>query len=104
MIHLPASVRRIGNYAFARCNSLTSVTGTENVTSFGKYAFYQCGALEQIAFTSDIIEVGTYCFTDCTLLGGEIHLSSKQKDAFTLYWPTPITGTKITTVFHDEEG
>ena len=44
------SVTRIGDYAFARCNSLTSIVIPEGVTSIGKYAFWYCSSLTSITF------------------------------------------------------
>ena len=44
------SVTRIGDFAFARCNSLTSIVIPEGVTSIGKYAFWYCSSLTSITF------------------------------------------------------
>ena len=46
-------VTAIGNYAFAGCPGLTSVTIPEGVTSIGDYTFWGCGGL-----TSIVVEEG----------------------------------------------
>ena len=48
------SVTRIGDHAFARCNSLTSIVIPEGVTSIGKYAFWYCSSLTSITFQGSI--------------------------------------------------
>ena len=45
---IPNSVTSIGNYAFAWCPSLTSVTIPNSVTSIGNYAFDDCSSLDTI--------------------------------------------------------
>ena len=42
------SVTSIGNDAFYKCSSLTSVTIGNSVTSIGNYAFYYCSSLTSI--------------------------------------------------------
>ena len=42
---IPNSVTSIGNYAFYKCSSLTSVTIPNSVTSIGNNAFYGCSSL-----------------------------------------------------------
>lgn len=44
------SVTRIGDHAFARCSSLTSIVIPEGATSIGKYAFWYCSSLTSITF------------------------------------------------------
>ena len=45
---IPYSVTSIGEGAFSRCSSLTSITIPESVTSIGSSAFYGCQSLESI--------------------------------------------------------
>ena len=47
-VTIPNSVTSIGNYAFDWCNSLTSVTIGNSVTSIGGAAFYGCNGLTSI--------------------------------------------------------
>jgi hypothetical protein len=39
---VPVSVTSIGDYAFADCDSLSSITLHDSITSIGKDAFYGC--------------------------------------------------------------
>ena len=45
---IPDSVTSIGNHAFYKCSSLTSITIPENVTSIGEGVFEGCSSLENI--------------------------------------------------------
>ena len=47
---LPKSLESIGEYAFANCSSLSSITIPSSVTSIGEYAFRYCDALETVTF------------------------------------------------------
>ena len=62
------SVTRIGDYAFARCNSLTSIVIPEGVTSIGKYAFWYCSSLTSITIPDSVTSIGDWAFLNCTLL------------------------------------
>ena len=50
-VTIPDSVTSIGNYAFCECTSLTSVTIPDSVTSIGSCAFYGCGNLTDVYYT-----------------------------------------------------
>ena len=47
-ITIPNSVTSIGEEAFRNCNSLTSITIPNSVTSIGKNAFFGCTNLKSI--------------------------------------------------------
>lgn len=61
----------IGNYAFAYCKSLTSVTIGANVGTIGKQAFRGCVSLESLEFadSSLALTIGDEAFYNCTALG-----------------------------------
>ena len=65
-------VTRIGNYAFADCWYLSSITIPSSVTSIGEYAFYNCKTLTSIEFpeggTSSLTSIGEYAFYNCEAL------------------------------------
>ncbi|MBR6845850.1 MAG: leucine-rich repeat domain-containing protein [Bacteroidaceae bacterium] len=60
------SVTRIGNQAFLRCTSLTSVTIPNSVTSIGYYAFYGCSGLTSVTIPNSVTSIGYYAFYKCS--------------------------------------
>jgi hypothetical protein len=82
----PATVTTIGNYAFAFCDSLTSVTIPTSVTKIGDYAFNYCKSISSIAIPNSVTTVGSYAFAHCdTLLSITIpgSVTSIGNNAFT---------------------
>ncbi|MCD8208368.1 MAG: leucine-rich repeat protein [Bacteroidales bacterium] len=75
-VTIPATVTKIGDYAFYGCTALTSVTFKANtdptltsaLTSLGKGAFMYCTALKQIDLPSSITAFSTYTFYGCSAL------------------------------------
>ena len=63
------SVTSIGNSAFERCSSLTSVTIPNSVTSIGNYAFYGCSSLTSITIPNSVTSIGEGAFRNCEKLG-----------------------------------
>ena len=55
----------IGNFAFAGCYSLTSVTLPENVTSIGLAAFIGCISLTTINIPEGVTSIGDATFLSC---------------------------------------
>ncbi len=62
--NIPNSVTSIGDYAFAYCDSLTSVTIPDSVTSIGEYAFFAC-SLESVTIPDSVTSIGDYAFGYC---------------------------------------
>ena len=64
------SVTSIGDYAFAYCDSLTSVTIPDSVTSIGSSAFSDCTSLTLTSVTipDSVTSIGREAFSDCTSL------------------------------------
>ena len=56
------SVTSIGDYAFAYCESLTSVTIPNSVTSIGDWAFAYCLGLTAVTIGNSVTSIGDYAF------------------------------------------
>ncbi len=79
-IDIPSSVKRIGDYAFYYCTSLTSMTFGENsqLKSIGDYAFYYCTNLQSIDIPSGVTSIGNGAFYGCTSLSEVYNCSSLE--------------------------
>ncbi len=73
-ITIPDSITSIGNYAFKNCTSLTSVTIPDSVTSIGGSAFYNCNSLTSVTIPNSVTSIGKNAFYECT---GELIINSK---------------------------
>lgn len=58
----------IGDYAFAYCYNLTSVSIPNNITSIGAYAFYNCFNLTNISIPANVTSIGDGAFYYCSSL------------------------------------
>jgi len=58
----------IDNWAFNRCESLTSVTIPNSVTSITNYAFTDCSSLASITIPSSVTTIGSGTFGACPSL------------------------------------
>ena len=65
---IPDSVTSIGNTAFERCTSLTSVTIGNGVTSIGSGVFQYCSGLTSVTIPDSVTSIGTHVFNGCTSL------------------------------------
>ena len=61
-------VTSIGDYAFANCTALESVTFSGDVGSIGTDAFGYCTELENVTFSGDVGSIWVDAFWDCTAL------------------------------------
>jgi hypothetical protein len=61
-------VTSIGDWAFERCTSLTSITIGNGVTSIGIGTFYYCNSLTSITIPDSVISIGELAFGRCTSL------------------------------------
>ena len=60
------SVTSIGNWAFAECSGLTSVTIPNGVKSIGNNAFYCCSGLTSVTIPNSVTSIGDYAFDECS--------------------------------------
>ena len=67
-ITIPDSVTTIGNNAFQGCSSLTSVTIGNNVTEIGFSAFNTCTSLTSVTIPDSVTTIGGSAFNSCTSL------------------------------------
>ena len=56
----------IGEYAFAYCSGLTSLTLPVGITSIGEFAFYGCSGLTSLTLPAGITSIGEYAFSRCS--------------------------------------
>ena len=66
-IIIPEGVTRIGNAAFAGCNSLTSITIPNSVTSIGDSAFSCCFYLKSVKMGNGVKSMGKDIFRGCKI-------------------------------------
>ena len=62
---VPQGIASIGDYAFYRCQGLTSIILPDSVTSIGKYTFYECENLANISVPNSVNAIGSYAFYGC---------------------------------------
>ena len=68
VITFDGDVTTIGNYAFAWCDSLTSVTIGNSITTIGEGAFYGCCSLTSVNIPDSVTTIGDQAFYDCRSL------------------------------------
>ena len=65
-VTIPDGVTSIGNSAFLECHNLTSVDIPDSVTSIGGFAFYYCTGLTSVDIPGSVTSIGNFAFYDCT--------------------------------------
>ncbi len=60
------SVTSIGEWAFADCSGLTSVTIPNSVTSISNNAFFDCSGLTSVTIPNSVTSIGNGAFKDCS--------------------------------------
>ena len=65
---IPSSVTSIGEWAFFKCSSLTSITIPDSVTSIGELAFGGCSSLTSIIIPDSVTSIGYEAFAYCSAL------------------------------------
>jgi hypothetical protein len=67
-INLPAGLASIGYGAFSGCTSLTTVSLPEGLTSIGRFAFDGCSKLASISLPTSLTSIGDVAFQNCSSL------------------------------------
>ncbi|MDY5301162.1 MAG: leucine-rich repeat protein [Prevotella sp.] len=65
---IPNSVTTIGDWAFAGCDSLTSINIPNCVTTIGKFAFSHCDSLTSVNIPNSVTTIGDWAFGYCESL------------------------------------
>lgn len=65
-------VKAIGDEAFSSCESLTSITLPEGITTIGSYAFYSCSSLSSIDLPDSLQELSRSAFSSNPQLVEEV--------------------------------
>ena len=65
-VDIPDGVTSIDDYAFNYCLSLTSVNIPDGVTSIGDRAFSMCYGLTSVTIPGSVTSIGNYAFSYCT--------------------------------------
>jgi hypothetical protein len=67
-VNLPEGLTSIGEIAFSGCSSLTTVNLPEGLTSIGRFAFDGCSKLASISLPTSLTSIGDYTFQNCSSL------------------------------------
>lgn len=63
-------ISSVGEWAFANCNNLTSVTLPETITEIDGHAFYCDESLSSINIPDSVTSIGSYAFGGCSKAEG----------------------------------
>ena len=64
-VSLPGSVEMLGDFAFADCGELNTVTLGVRLCTIGRYAFSGCSSLESVTIPNSVSTIGDYAFAFC---------------------------------------
>ncbi len=64
-IDIPRTVRKIGSYAFARCENLSEIVIPETVEKIGDQAFEECENLRKVVIQPGCRHIGRSAFLNC---------------------------------------
>ncbi len=66
-VHIPSSVKNIGESAFESCPDLKEILGAYNVTDIGPFAFSNCPKLEKVPLMQTLKNIEDYAFSSTAL-------------------------------------
>ena len=73
-ISIPASVTRIGDYAFYNCIRIPKIEIPNSVTNIGKSAFRKCSGATNITIGSSVVNIEDSAFLDCSRITGNLSI------------------------------
>ena len=82
---IPASVTTIGDWAFAQCYRVTSVTMGDGVTSIEGAAFMNCFSLTNVSLPASVTNIAIMAFSGCSRLSNIVipnRLTTLQEGVF----------------------
>ena len=65
-VKLPEGVKALGNYAFSKSTGLTSLELGKNLESIGDLAFWNCSRLETLSIPTSLHSIGRNAFYGCS--------------------------------------
>lgn len=77
-VSIPSGVTEIGSYAFKSCRNLKSVTLPRSVSVIESYAFDGCSSLTNVSLPRTISEISSYTFRGCSALANIVIPNSVQ--------------------------
>ncbi|MDE6368221.1 MAG: leucine-rich repeat domain-containing protein, partial [Muribaculaceae bacterium] len=93
---IPNSVETIGDNAFNRCSSLTSVVIPNSVTSLGESAFRYCSGLTSVIIPNSLTSISSFAFDGCSgMTSVEIPNSVQTIGTYAFYGCSGLTSVVI---------
>ena len=77
---LPASVTKLGVYAFAECANIQIDISKSSITEIPDYLFYNCDNLHNLTLPQTVTSVGAYAFSVCNNLDDVIYAGAMTQD------------------------
>ena len=97
-VTIPESVTSIGDSAFIGCTSLESIVIPQGVTKIEQCAFFECDSLKNITISESVTEIGKGAFYGCTSLNSIIIPESvREIGRCALYGCTSLTTITLPT-------
>ena len=104
-----SQLKIIGDYAFAVCKMLTSISLPAGVTSIGEYAFNRCNLFIYVIIPTSVTRIGVYAFSNSTVIfyygdAEQYALSGLNVDPDKLYFYSETQPTSFGNYWHYSNG
>lgn len=95
---------KIGDSAFENCESLSTISGTSEISHIGKYAFRSCGKLKHFTIGASVSSIGQGAFAGCNncdinVAGGNENFCSEGNIVYNKNRTTIFASGKTASVF-----